>query len=598
MHDLIARGAPLRAVLLEILESIERYDPSVFASLLMLEPSSRTLHSGLGPSLPPEWLAAIDGVVIGPNVGTCGAAAWSGRLTVSENLAEDPKWAPVREKAVAAGLGHCWSMPIKSAGGEVLGTLALYGPRPRLPLPEQLAWLADWARLAGIAIERGQALGRLTHDARHDSLTGLPNRRAIFESLDEAIQRVGPEDMAAVLFIDLDGLKQLNDTLGHDHADEIIREVGERLSAAVRPGDFVGRFGGDEFIAIAEGIGDREAASHLGLGLLAAVSQPLPGFESTVVTASIGIALVHSNAVEAREVIRASDSAMYDAKRAGRDRVTFFEGSERMHAGRRLVLARGLRGADQRGELRLVFQPVLALPALEIVGVESLLHWTHPTLGDVSPGEFVPIAEETGAIVPIGTWVLRESCEMMARAAEPGRPLELSVSVSARQISNPDFALWVRQTLAHAEFPADKLGLEITETSLMRPNAASARNLRDLDALGVGIVLDDFGTGHSSLSWLKHHPFRAIKIDGSFIGGLQATGADHAIVAALVGMAEAIDCTVTAEGVETEQQLAILQELGCPRAQGSFFAQPVPAEELPALLRTREWPPRGLAAAA
>src|SRR5664279_400824 len=216
---------------------------------------------------------AVDGYVLGQiGMAAVDRPAWS--------VAEDPKWAPMREKAAAAGLGHCWSMPIKSAGGEVLGTLALYGPRPRLPLPEQLAWLEDWARLAGIAIERRQALGRLTHDARHDSLTGLPNRMAIFESLDDAIQRVEPAGTAAVLFIDLDGLKDLNDTFGHDHADEMIREVGERLAGAVRPGDFVGRFGGDEFVAIAERISDREEASRLGLRMLQAISQPLPGIDS------------------------------------------------------------------------------------------------------------------------------------------------------------------------------------------------------------------------------------------------------------------------------------------------------------------------------
>jgi diguanylate cyclase (GGDEF)-like protein len=598
VHELIARAAPLRDVLIEILESVERYDPSVKASLLMLDATSRTLHSGLGPSLPPEWLAAIDGVVIGPNVGTCGSAAWSGQLTITGNIAEDPSWAPIRDKAKAAGLGHCWSMPIKSAAGDVLGTLALYGPRPRLPVPEQLAWLEDWARLAGIAIERRQALGRLTHDARHDGLTGLPNRMAIFEALDEAIERASATGMAAVLFIDLDGLKGLNDTLGHDHADEMIREMGERLSAAVRPGDFVGRFGGDEFIAIAEEIGDREAAAELGLRLLHEIAQPLPSVDATIVTASIGIALVRSDGVDARDVIRASDSAMYDAKRTGRDRVMFFEGDDRMRAGRRLTLVRELRGAETRGEMRLVFHPVLALPALEIVGVEALLRWTSPTLGEVEPAEFVPIAEETGAIVPIGTWVLRESCEMMARASEPGRPLELNVNVSARQVSNPDFALWVRQTLAHAEFPADKLGLDITETSLMRPNAVTARNLRELDALGVRIVLDDFGTGYSSLSWLKQHPFSAIKIDGSFIGGLPDNDADHAIVAAVIGMAKAIGCTVTAEAVETEHQLTVLRELGCPRAQGFLFSLPVPAEELGALLRVRELPGHGQAEAA
>ena len=309
----------------------------------------------------------------------------SGQLTITENIAEDPKWTAIRGIAKRAGLAHCWSMPIMAPGGEVLGTLALYGSGPGCPCPSSWRGSPTGRALAGIAIERHRALDRLIHDARHDSLTGLPNRMAILERLDEAILRVNARVIAAVLFIDLDGLKVLNDTLGHDRADEMIREVGERLSAAVRAGDFVGRFGGDEFVVIAEGIADAEDAATLGLRLLEAISQPLPGVEMAAITASIGITLVRSNAIDAREAIRQSDHAMYDAKRSGRDRCAFFEGSERMHAGRRLVLARGLRGAEQRGELRLVFHPVLALPALEIVGVEALLRWTNPTFGDVSP---------------------------------------------------------------------------------------------------------------------------------------------------------------------------------------------------------------------
>jgi diguanylate cyclase (GGDEF)-like protein len=591
VHDLIAEGAPLREILVEVLEAIERCDPSLKPSLLMLDPISRTLHSALGPSLPPEYLAAIDGVVIGPQIGTCGSAAWFGRLTVTADIAEDPKWTPIRDKAREAGLAHCWSMPMKTSGGEVLGTLAFYGSRPRSPQPEHLALLADWARIAGIAIERRQALDRLIHDARHDGLTGLPNRSAIFETLDEAIRRLGPDDLTAVMFIDLDELKNLNDTLGHDRADEMLREMGERLSSAVRPHDFVGRFGGDEFVVIVEKLEGSEEATLLGLRLLEAVSQPLPDVDSTVVTASIGITLVRSNTMDARELIQASDAAMYDAKRAGRDRLAFFKGGERARTGRRLVVARELNGAEMRGELRLVFQPVFALPASEIVSVEALLRWTSPTLGEVSPSEFVPIAEDTGAIVPIGAWVLRESCEAIARMSGSGRPLEVDVNVSTRQVSNPDFALWVRQTLAHAELPADQLGLEITETSLMRPNAVATRNLHELDALGVRIVLDDFGTGYSSLSWLKQHPFSAIKIDRSFIGGLAESGDDEAIVAAVITMAKALGCTATAEGVETKQQLAILNRLDCQRAQGFLLAKPMSESELAVLLTTtNQWP--------
>jgi diguanylate cyclase (GGDEF)-like protein len=587
VQDMIARAAPLRDVLVEVCEVIERYDPSLIASVLMLDPVSSTLHSGVGPSLPPHYLAAIDGVVIGPNIGTCGPAAWFGQLTVSPDLAVDPRWAPILELAQSAGVAHCWSMPIQAAGGKVLGTLAFYGREPREPLPEHLALLHDWGRVAGIAIERSGALDRLTYDARHDGLTGLPNRRAIFEELDEAIQRVDAAAAAAVLFLDLDGLKVLNDTLGHDRADEMIREISQRLSSTIRGNDFVGRFGGDEFIVIAEGITDPDEAGRLGARLLDAIAQPLPGLDSTVVTASIGIALVRSNAVDARQAIHDSDTAMYAAKRSGRDRCVFSEVGHGVHAGRRLQLARELRGAETRGEMRLVFQPVFALPTLEIVSVEALLRWTSPTFGEVSPTEFIPIAEDTGTIVPIGAWVLRESCETMARIAELGHRLELDVNVSAVQVSNPDFPLWVRQTLAHAEFPANMLGLEITETALMRPNTLTAQNLLELDSLEVRIVLDDFGTGYSSLSWLKQHPFGAIKIDRSFIGGLPEDKGDRAIVAGVIGMAKALDCTVTAEGVETEAQLQALGQLGCERVQGFLLARPIPADELTALLTQR-----------
>jgi diguanylate cyclase (GGDEF)-like protein len=584
LHHMIARDAPLPDVLLELCHVIERYDPSLVPSVLLIDPGSNTLHSGIGPSLPPEYLAAIDGVVIGPNIGTCGPAAWFGRLTISPDLASDPKWAPIIELVQSAGLAHCWSMPIKAAGEEVLGTLAFYGRQPREPLPEHLELIEDCAQVAAIAIERNQTLERLSHDARHDGLTGLANRRAIFEELDAAIERVDRQTAAAVLFIDLDGLKEMNDTLGHDRADEMIHEVAQRLSLTIREHDFVGRFGGDEFVVIAEGIVDAAEAGELASRLLEAIAQPLPVLDGKVITASIGIALVRSNAVDAREAIRNSDAAMYAAKRSGRDRCMFAEEGHQPQAGRRLQIARELRGAEVRGEMRLVFQPVIALPTMRIVGVEALLRWTSPTFGEVSPVEFIPIAERAGTIVPIGAWVLRESCETMARLAQLGFDLELNVNVSAFQVSQPDFPLWVRQTVAHAEFPVTRLGLEITETALMRPDVTTTYNLHELNALGAQIVVDDFGTGYSSLTWLKQHPFSSIKIDRSFISDLADDKGDRAIVAGVIGMANALGCVVTAEGVETEQQLAALRALGCGRAQGFLLARPIPVDELTALL--------------
>jgi diguanylate cyclase (GGDEF)-like protein len=578
LHELIARDAPLTDVLGELVEGIERYEPSVMPCVVLLDRESSTLHPGAAASLPSHYFAAIEGAVIGPNVGTCGSAAWSGELTITEDIALDPKWAPIRDFTIGAGLRHCWSMPVKAADGQVLGTFALYGPQPRVPLPEHLALMNDGARLAGIAIERHRMMAKLIHDARHDTLTGLLNRRAIFEHLDASLKRVGATTKVAVLFVDLDGLKGLNDTLGHDRADEMIREVAQRQSTAVRGEDVIGRFGGDEFVAIAEGIVDHEQAGELGSRLLEAISTPPHSIGSPVVTASIGIALISGAEVEAREAIRQADSAMYAAKRAGGDRCSFFEGSQPIRTGRRHSLARELWDAEMRDEMRLLFQPVLTLADRKIVAAEALVRWSSPELGEVSPTEFIPISEDTGAIMPLGAWVLRESCERLARIT--GCPLELAVNVSAHQLAKPGFAQSVHKTLAHAEFPAELLTLEIRETALTRSDAVSARALSELDSLGVRIVLDDFGIGYSSLRWLKEHPIRGIKLDRGFVASLPDELVNRTILAAVIGMGRSLDCTVTAKGVETEAQLESLRVLGCERVQGFLFAPPVPVDEL------------------
>ena len=584
VHELIARAAPLEEALDELTRGIERYDPSVLPCVVLLDRESSTLHPGSGPSLPPEWLAALDGAVIGPNIGTCGAAAWSGELTITEDIALDPKWAPIRKPALRLGLRACWSMPFKSPDGDVLGTLALYGHQPRAPQPEHLALMDVSAQLAAIAIGRHRTMEQLRHDARHDGLTGLANRTAIFEHLDAAIAHAHGRRRVAVLFVDLDGLKTLNDTFGHDRADEMIREVGSRLAGAIRPRDFVGRFGGDEFVVIAEGVRSQAEAAEIGTRLLEVVSEPLSGVEGVVVTASIGIAVLGS-ASDAREALREADSAMYAAKRSGRDRVQFFEGKQPTRTGRHLTLARELGEALGRGEMRLVFQPVFDTADSEVVGVEALLRWDSRKFGEVAPAEFIPIAEETGVIVPLGAWVLRESCETIVRISrETGRTLELGVNVSAHQVARPGFARSVGQTLAHAELPANLLTLEITESGLLRPDAATLHTVGLLEELGVRIALDDLGTGYSSLAWLRRHPLNAIKIDRSFVTGLPGDVRDEAVIAGVIGISRALGCTVTAAGVETEEQLEALRALGCERIQGSLLAQPLAAEGLTELL--------------
>jgi diguanylate cyclase (GGDEF)-like protein len=587
LHDLIARDAPLRDVLSELVEGIEEYEPSVMACVVLLDRESSTLHPGAGPSLPPHWLEAIDGVVIGPNVGSCGSAAWSGELTISEDLSTDPKWTPIRDFAAGCNLGHCWSMPIKGADGLVLGTFALYGPHPRAPQSEHIALMQDGARLAGIAIERHRTMERLIHDARYDGLTGLPNRRAIFERLELALGRAGHASQVATLFVDLDGLKALNDTLGHDRADDMIREVAQRLRPALRADDFVGRFGGDEFVAIAEEVAGPEQAAALAARLLEATSAPLRGLDGTTVTASIGIALVDGD-VDAAEAMRRADTAMYRAKQSGRDRYAFFfeASGDGLPERRRVSLTRELREAEVRHEMTLAFQPVFDLAGNEIVAIEALARWTSHTCGAVSPREFIPLAEKSQTIVPLGAWALRESCETAVRIAElTGRRLELAVNVSGHQLAKAGFAQSVYQTLAHANLPAELLTLEVTEGALMQSDDVTARTLEELRLLGVRLTVDDFGAGSAPLVGFCERPLDGIKIGRQFLRGLPDDAVSFAVVAAISSMGTALGATVTAKGVETEAQLVSLRAMGCERAQGFLLAKPMRTRDLVTRLR-------------
>jgi diguanylate cyclase (GGDEF)-like protein len=318
VHELLARDAPLREVLGQLVLCAERYDPSVIGCVTLLDAKSQTMHLGAAPNLPAEYTAAIEGLPIGPGGGTCGVAASSGQLTITSDVETDPRWIPIRAPARAAGLRHCWSAPIRGARGEVHGTFAMYGRSPRTPLTEHVTLMEDSARVAGIAIERHRATSQLVHHATHDGLTGLLNRTAVLERLSQSLarsRRTGSQ--LAVLFIDLDGLEHVNDTLGHDLADDVLRRVAGRLQSAVRITEAVGRFGGDEFVVIAEGVAEIESAAALADRLLAKVAAPLPNMASVSLTASIGIALVNGVTTDAREALRQADRAMHVAKRAG-----------------------------------------------------------------------------------------------------------------------------------------------------------------------------------------------------------------------------------------------------------------------------------------
>ena len=429
---------------------------------------------------------------------------------------------------------------------------------------------------------RAEAQRALAHQALHDALTGLPNRVLLDDRIKQALTRAArQEGRVAVLLMDLDEFKVINDGLGHLAGDEVLVEVAHRLVGCVRPEDTVARFGGDEFVIVCE-VADAVVATTLGERTLTALQAPFRVQDmDIVVTASIGLVVADSGATP-DELLRDADAAMYHAKDRGRSRIEMFDHDLRDRAASKLQSAIELRGALEHGELEVFYQPIVAIADARPLGVEALVRWRHPARGLVSPAEFIPLAEETGMIVPIGLWVLQEALRQRAEweAELPlHAPLRLSVNLSARQLSEPELLDNITAALSTHGTDPSSLILEITESVLMH-DSDSLSTLNAIHDLGVALHVDDFGTGYSSLAYLKTLPVDVLKIDRAFVDGLGTDADDHAIVTAVIALARALSLGVVAEGVETETQLEVLRELGCDEGQGYLFARPMPYDEL------------------
>lgn len=440
--------------------------------------------------------------------------------------------------------------------------------------------------------ERQQAEQRVRHMAHHDALTGLPNRMLLVDRVNQAIAQAHrhQKERIALLFIDLDYFKTINDSLGHQIGDRVLQEMATRLQQCVREGDTVARLGGDEYVIALTALNDSNDAALVADKVLEAFNLPfmIEGHELHI-SGSIGISFYPSDGNDVQSLMRAADTAMYHAKQKGRSNYQFFTPVLNEAAQRRLAVANQLRQALEQNEFAVYYQPQIDMESGCIFSAEALLRWIQPGKAPVSCGDFVSIAEETGLILPIGEWVLQQACAQLKQWRSDGYPeLRIAVNLSARQFFQPDLAGIVEATLDEFGLPAEALELEITESMLMQPNQDNMAVLKKFSSMGVQLSIDDFGTGYSSLAYLQNFPLHALKIDRSFVAGINKDTHEAAIVTAIIAMAHSLRLKVTAEGVDSAEQAAFLKAHGCLAAQGFYFSEPVPAHAFTGLL-TREY---------
>ncbi|OHV85643.1 EAL domain-containing protein [Ensifer sp. LCM 4579] len=587
--EMVARGEPLETFFHELILLIERLMPGIKGSILLLSEDGRYLLQGAAPSLDETYCSAVHGLEIGPKSGSCGTAAWRGQQVIVSDILTDPLWEGYAHVVQPYGFRACWSTPIFSRERKVLGTFALYSREAGAPSDHQQELTAMAAHLAGIAIERKRAEERISFMAHHDAVTGLPNRARFEAQVAGMLESIrGREQWAVLAFLDLDNFKLINDNLGHAAGDELLKAVAGRMRAAVRKSDVVVRLGGDEFIILLNGVPtDRDLVLKRLEDIRTAIAMPvqLQG-RSLQVTCSMGVACYPKHGRTTSELLANADMAMYRAKEYGRNNLQVFSAEMAAKAQEKLQWQEELREAIARDEFILHFQPQISLASGRIFAAEALLRWQHPQRGMISPATFIPLAEETGLIVPIGDWVLKAACRQAKAWQEAGLlPLTVSVNVSARQFRERNWAARVAAVLVETGLDARYLELELTESLIMQDVPGAIATMHELEAIGVHLAIDDFGTGYSSLSALKRFPVSRLKIDRSFVEDIPSDPDDEAITAGIISLAQKLGLRVIAEGVESEAQVEFLQRSGCDEIQGYFFSPPLSSQDFETLLR-------------
>lgn len=568
----LADELPITDIADRLCRRVEELAPDVVSSLLHID-AGGLVHPLGAPSLPEDYSKALDGVAIGPDVGSCGSAAYFGKPVLTLDIDTDPRWQPYKTRPLEVGLRACWSTPIKANDGRVIGTFAFYFRESRPPSRWHQRIVDACAHLGALAIERKEARAQIARLAYYDVLTGLPNRSHLRDLISETIKACSADKRIALAFLDVDNFKDVNDTLGHSAGDELLVQFAQRLRAQIQPGDLLGRLGGDEFVLILPNRDAAEAALVASRIMEALVIPLRIGTGQVPMSASMGISIYPDNATDIDTLIQRADAAMYQAKRAGRSTYRFFSADTKGLAEQRLVLSAALRGAIAADALQLHYQPQIRTVDGAIYGVEALARWHDPVLGEVSPGKFIPLAEENGMIEQIGMWSIREACRQMAVWRASGLDIPcVSVNLSPINFQNVNLAAAVAEILADHGLPPEVLMLEITESVIMNERSVAIETMNAVRKLGVGLSLDDFGTGYSSLSRLAQLPIRELKIDRGFMRDIEKNSNARAIVTSVVRVGQSLQLTVVAEGVETDEQRNLLTELGCDVVQGFLYA--------------------------
>lgn len=586
---------PLTELMNLVCREVERIAPEVTATILAVDENG-CVHPLAAPSMPSYIGQAIDGSPIGPCAGSCGTAAWRGEPVLVTDIETDPLWADYRAVFAPTGLKACWSSPIKNHQGQVVGTFAFYFQDHRVPDALHHRLVEVCLHLCAVALERETARARIHQLAYFDVLTGLPNRAMFRQSAERALDQVGRESgSAALLYIDLDRFKRVNDNQGHAAGDALLCEVAARLTHSVRPGDLTGRLSGDEFVLLLTGC-EAQQAIQTGQRVLGALGVPVQiDGQTHQPQASIGIALFPADGQDIDTLLRHGDQAMYQAKSDSRHSLRLFNAEMNQRTLARAALELALRQALQRGQLSLHYQPQIRSDAGQtLYGVEALMRWHHPEWGMVPPDRFIPVAEEAGLIRPMTDWLMDEVCQQLVRWRQAQLPVpRVALNLSTKSFHEPDFSARMEACLRqHGLQPAD-LTLEITESVMMDTRSITAANIQDLHARGFHLSLDDFGTGYSSLSYLHRLPIRELKLDKSFVQDLSTSQAARTLTLSVMSIARSLGIEVVAEGVETLEQQTWLQAQGGqggqggPVLQGYLFSRPLPAPGLEQWLQQR-----------